>query len=64
MGRIKHDDFQMACGEMSSDEFVQFLMSVMELTKDYSNDGSLHYYWIDWKHVREMTNAGFQIYTE
>lgn len=64
MGRIKHDDFQMACGEMSPDEFIQFLMSVMALAKDYSNDGSLHYYWIDWKHIREMTNAGSQVYTE
>jgi hypothetical protein len=38
MGHTKHDDFQMACGKMSPDEFIQFLISAMELTKDYSND--------------------------
>lgn len=54
MGKIKHDVFAMASGEMISDEFTEFLGTFMRHAKDYSADGSLHYFFMDWKHVREI----------
>lgn len=39
MGKIKHDEFAMASGEMTSDEFTEFLGTFMRHAKDYSADG-------------------------
>lgn len=64
MGKIKHDEFAMASGEMTSDEFTEFLGTFMRHAKDYSADGSLHYFFMDWKHVREISTAAASIYDE
>mgnify|MGYP002623699536 FL=1 len=64
MGKIKHDEFAMASGEMSSDEFTKFLMTFMQHAKNYSVDGSLHYLFMDWRHVLEISTAAAKIYDE
>lgn len=64
MGKIKHDEFAMASGEMTSDEFTEFLGTFMRHAKDYSADGSLHYFFMDWKHVREISTAAASVYDE
>lgn len=61
-GTIKHKEFAMASGEMTADEFTQFLMNNFALCKQYSNDGSLHYNFMDWRHVLEITTAGKNIF--
>lgn len=63
-GKIKHDEFAMASGEMSSDEFVTFLNTFMKHTKEYSIDGSLHYLFMDWRHGIEMGLAASTVYDE
>lgn len=63
-GAIKHEDFKFAHGEMSSTEFQQFLKSSFMLLKEFSTSGSLHYLCIDWKHVKEMSYAGADVYAE
>ena len=63
-GKIKHDEFAMASGEMSSDEFTKFLMTFMQHAKNYSVDGSLHYLFMDWRHVLEISTATANIYDE
>lgn len=64
MGRIKHDEFAMASGEMTSDEFTEFLGTFMRHAKTYSADGALHYFFMDWKHVREIGTAAASVYDE
>lgn len=64
MGKIKHDEFAMASGEMTPTEFTEFLGTFMRHAKDYSVDGSLHYFFMDWKHVREITAAADGVYDE
>ncbi len=64
MGKIKHDEFAMASGEMTSAEFTEFLSKFMRHTKDYSADGSLHYFFMDWKHVREISTAAASLYDD
>lgn len=64
MGKIKHDEFAMASGEMSVTEFTNFLETFMQHAKNYSVDGSLHYLFMDWRHVLEISTAAAKIYDE
>ncbi|HNY25494.1 MAG TPA: DNA methyltransferase [Alphaproteobacteria bacterium] len=64
MGKIKHEEFKMASGEMSSEEFINFLTTSMQHMKNYSIDGSLHYLFMDWRNVLEMSTAGKKIYND
>lgn len=63
-GKIKHDEFAMASGEMSSDEFIKFLNTFMRHAKDYSVNGSLHYLFMDWRHGIEIGLAASTVYDE
>lgn len=62
-GKKKHGEFIMASGEMSEAEFTSFLGSVFKNLIRCTNDGSLHYICMDWRHMRELMGAG-QAYTE
>ena len=64
LGRIKHRDFAMASGEMSDADFTAFLTHVLTHLAAYSADGALHYLFMDWRHVGELSSAGRHIYTE
>ena len=61
-GRIHHDEFLMASGEMSEDEFGLFLRGFMTLLARHSTDGSLHYIFMDWRHADQLLQAGTQAY--
>lgn len=62
LGKIQHDNFQMASGEMSDMEFVEFLATYMKLQRKYSVDGSIHTHFIDFRHIWHMCQAGHQVY--
>lgn len=64
LGRNQHREFAMASGEMSRPEFTQFLTTSFKLCARFSVDGSIHYQFMDWRHMREMLDAGEQAYTE
>lgn len=64
MGKIKHDEFAMASGEMTPAEFTEFLTTFMRHVKEYSVNGALHYLFMDWKHVGEITTAGAAVYDD
>ncbi|MBT3392486.1 MAG: ParB N-terminal domain-containing protein [Elusimicrobiaceae bacterium] len=61
-GKIQHKNFAMAAGEMSSEEFQEFLNKNFKLLKEYSKNGSLHYAFMDWRHIKEIILAGTDIY--
>lgn len=61
-GKVKHKEFAMASGEMTSEEFQGFLMANMEQLKKFSKDGSLHYIFMDWRHMKEILLAGESVY--
>jgi DNA modification methylase len=63
-GAIRHREFAMASGEMSSTEFTDFLRKAMVVARDHSAPGSLAYYFMDWRHMREILSAGREVYTE
>ena len=64
LGSVKHREFAMASGEMSSAEFTAFLRSVMEQLVAHSVDGSIHYHFMDWRHIGEMLAASAASYSE
>lgn len=64
LGKTKHKDFLMASGEMSSGEYTGFLGTGLRLTARYSEDGSIHYVCIDWRHMGELLAAGNGVYSE
>jgi hypothetical protein len=64
LGRVRHEDFAMGCGEMSTDQFTDFLSGTFELMCRYSIDGSIHQVCMDWRHMREMLAAGYARYAE
>ncbi|MGH1399213.1 MAG: site-specific DNA-methyltransferase [Alphaproteobacteria bacterium] len=63
-GKIKHDEFAMASGEMSEEEFIKFLITFIALVIQHSRDGSLHYICMDWRHIFELLSAGRAHYTD
>jgi DNA modification methylase len=63
-GKIKHEEFAMASGEMTQEEFTNFLSKAFTNLRNYSKDGSIHYLCMDWRHITEITTACDDIYTE
>jgi DNA modification methylase len=64
LGRIRHRDFAMGCGEMSQEAFTGFLTTVFRNLAAYSCDGSIHQICMDWRHLAEITAAGRAVYAE
>ena len=62
-GNIHHKEFMMASGEMTSDEFTQFLRKNFELCAKYSRPGALHYNFMDWRHMGEILTAGNDVFS-
>jgi len=61
-GRIKHPEFAFASGEMSPGEYVEFLVNSLGNAARVSVDGAVHYICHDWRHVREIVEAGDKVY--
>lgn len=61
-GTIKHKEFAMASGEMTKVEFINFLKTNFSMCSKYSNEGSLHYNFMDWRHVLEITTAAQAVF--
>jgi DNA modification methylase len=63
-GRVQHREFAMASGEMSSDQFTTFLRTAFSNMAEVSHDGAIHFLCMDWRHMREMLDAGGEVYSE
>jgi DNA modification methylase len=57
LGKTVHQEFAMASGEMSQEEFTEFLTTVFGHLAKSSVDGSIHYICMDWRHMREMLDS-------
>lgn len=64
LGKHHHREFPMASGEMSQDEFVSFLKCCFSKMANFSNDGTLHYIFMDWRHTGEILNAGTDVFSK
>ncbi|MES2600793.1 MAG: DNA methyltransferase [Pseudomonadota bacterium] len=63
LGAVKHREFTMASGEMTEDEFTNFLSFVFNAMAAASRDGALHYICMDWRHLYETLLAGRTTYS-
>jgi DNA modification methylase len=63
-GKIKHREFAKASGEVSSGEFTEFLTSWMRHVVFFSQDGSIHFVCMDWRHLPEAFAAGDVAFSE
>ena len=59
-GSGKHPEFAMASGEMNRAEFTAFLTTTFENLVTFSVDGSIHFLFMDWRHLAEMVEATAQ----
>jgi DNA modification methylase len=64
LGKVRHREFAMASGEMTSVKFTEFLSSAFANLVAHSSDGSIHFICMDWRHMRETLDAGGANYTE
>jgi DNA modification methylase len=61
-GRIKHQEFAMASGEMASPAFTSFFSETLTLAARTSIDGAVHFVCMDWRHIGELVEAGRTAY--
>lgn len=64
LGKVQHDEFVMASGEMTEEQFTTFLRTVTSNLAAFSDDGSIHYVCMDWRHMGELLAAGRSAYAE
>jgi DNA modification methylase len=64
LGKVRHREFAMASGEMSPREYIKFLEVAFTHLSDFSANGSMHYVFMDWRHIRELLEAAAKPYSE
>jgi hypothetical protein len=64
MGTVKHREFAMASGEMSKPGFTMFLRRACTRIAEVSAPEAIHFICMDWRHLREMQEAGDAVYHE
>ena len=57
-----HSNFAMGHGEMTDEEFCDFISKIMKLSCENSIDGSIHYIFMDFRHSWHMGEASRKIY--
>ena len=63
-GAVKHREFAMASGEMTIEQFTSFLTAAFSNLSTFSQDGSIHFVCMDWRHMAEVLAAGEGAYSE
>jgi len=64
LGRHRHREFAMACGEMTPEQFTRFLETALRHHSAHSLDGALHFVCIDWRHTGDLLAASRPVYSE
>jgi hypothetical protein len=64
LGQDTHREFAMASGEMTSEEFENFLTTASRHVASHSKGGALVYMFMDWRHLPEALAACSATFTE
>ncbi|MEQ8744949.1 DNA methyltransferase [Parasphingorhabdus sp.] len=64
LGKQKHREFAMGSGEMTGDEFTLFLKETLGPAAQACRDGAIAYVCMDWRHIRELVEAGACVFDE
>lgn len=63
-GKQRFREFEFASGEMTAPEFTAFLRTAFRNCVRFSRNGSIHYVYQDWRHIREILDAADGIYDQ
>jgi len=58
LGAVRHREFAFASGEMSRSEFTDFLSTALSNAASVAKDGAVAFVCMDWRHMRELLDAG------
>jgi len=61
-GATAHGEFIMASGEMTKEQFEAFLTASLGNLAAFSKAGALHYVFMDWRHMDEISTAARAVY--
>jgi len=64
LGSVRHREFAFASGDMTSDAFTAFLAESLGAMASYCRDGAIAFVCMDWRHMRELLDAGDQAFSE
>ena len=64
LGRIRHREFAHASGEMDAASFTAFLRESLGAAALCLRDGAIAYVCMDWRHMREVLDAGAAVFDE
>jgi DNA modification methylase len=64
LGRIRHREFAMGAGEMSSEAFTAFLQGTLGHAAASCRDGAIAFVCMDWRHMGELLAAGRTVFSE
>lgn len=64
LGKVRHREFVQGSGELSEAAFVRFLGTALGAMAKVSRDGSLHYVFMDWRHLPDLLSAGKEVYDD
>jgi DNA modification methylase len=64
LGRIRHREFAMGAGEMSSEAFLAFLQTTLGHAAVFCRDGAIAFVCMDWRHMGELLAAGKAVFAE
>jgi DNA modification methylase len=63
-GQIRHREFAMGVGEMTSAEYTIFLERTLASAAERCRDGAIAFVCMDWRHAEELLAAGKTVFTE
>ena len=64
LGKVRHREFVQGSGELSEAGFIAFLGKALGGMAKVSRDGSLHYVFMDWRHLPDLLSAGRAVYDD
>lgn len=64
LGAIQHREFAEASGELSSDEYVAWLIEICTQIERLCVNGAIVYICIDWRHLQELLAAGRTVFAD
>lgn len=62
-GRLKHAEFAFGSGEMTADEFTDFLRTTLGHVARVSAAGAIAFVCMDWRHMTELNAAGRDVFS-
>lgn len=64
LGSVSHEEFAMGSGEMGTAEFRSFLATTATNLVEATRDGSIHFIFMDWRHIDDLLAAARPVYAD